>query len=111
MAVLRSYLSGVTLDPKERELQVSLAELQADVQIYLTAAFGFLAVFAALVLTDEQIFYSLQSDQTLEKVAFFWTILIGGIGCVLTFAYYAKRAKTARNKMGKLRLSPKQHDR
>ena len=89
------------MDSEERELQVRLAEVSADVQINLTIAFGFFAGFLALILTDEQIFYSLSSND-LTKASMFWVILVGSLASGLTLIYFSDRARTARKELEKL---------
>jgi hypothetical protein len=87
---------------EEREFQVKLAALEADVQIHLTAAFGFLAVLAGLILADEQIFYTLPADQWLTKWALFGVIIAGAMACAGVFSFFVKKAMTARKDMEKL---------
>ena len=87
---------------EEREFQVKLAALEADVQICLAAAFGFLAAFVGLILVDEQIFFSLPADQGLAKWSLFGVILAAGIGSALVFWFFIKKAMKARKDMEKL---------
>ncbi|MCJ7635454.1 hypothetical protein MUP77_24080 [Candidatus Bathyarchaeota archaeon] len=97
------------MDPEERELQVRLAELQADIQIYMTIAFGFFAGFLALILTYEQIFYSLTWDRNLERTVFSFAILAALAVCVLTFVYFGRRAEKARKQIRDLIVLPNAH--
>lgn len=46
------------MDNKDRELQITLAKLQTDVQIELTKCFGLLAVFVAFFITFSEQFFS-----------------------------------------------------
>jgi len=59
----------MSLRNEDRELQIRLAELQADVQINLAACFGFLAVFITIIIGFEQIYFSLPQEDRLLKYA------------------------------------------
>lgn len=55
---------------QDRELQIKLAELQANVQIYITAAFGFGAAFLALFVCLLQIFFTLPLEASFIRGVF-----------------------------------------
>lgn len=69
------------------ELQIRLAELQADIQINLTAAFGFLAAFLALTIGIMQIILMLPSGESFMPIKIFFAALataaaLCGIGII-----------------------------
>lgn len=87
---------------EEREFQVRLAMLEADVQIHLAAAFGFLAALAGVILVDEQIFYSLPADQSVTKWVLFGVILTTSVGCACIFYFFTRKALAKRKEMEEL---------
>ena len=93
----------MTLHNEDRELQIRLAELQADVQINLTIAFGFFAGFVAFMIGFEQIYFSLSSENTLMKSIIFVFIALAGIACFISVTYFAGKAQDARKQMEELR--------
>jgi len=87
---------------EDLELQIKLAQLQADVQIYLTMCFGFIAVLVAFIIGFMQTFYILPSDQDFVKNELFALILVLNTIMILLTYYYIKKAKAARAEMKKL---------
>jgi len=89
------------LHNEDLELQIKLAELQAEVQINLTACFGFFAGFLTALLASQQIYF--QPEQSLDKTAILITIVMFGILCFIFLRLFLKRALEARNQIEKLR--------
>jgi hypothetical protein len=69
---------------EDRELQIRLAELEADVEISLTSCFGIIAMFVAVILFFEELFF-LPSTSDLIKVASF--LLIASLSVALFFQH------------------------
>jgi len=93
----------MTLRDEDRELQIKLAELQADIQIYLTACFGFLAGFLAILIGFEQIYFTLSPEEILSKIYLAISIPLVGIVCFVTAIFFARKAFRARKQMEELR--------
>jgi len=87
------------------ELQIKLAELQADIQINLTAAFGFLAVFSALLIGYMQIFFTLPWEESFmaTRINFAVMIIIITVGCWICIIYFFSRVIAFRKKIEELR--------
>jgi uncharacterized membrane protein len=90
------------MDGEERKLQIELAKLQTDVQIWLTMCFGSIALFGALILGAWQEYYSTSADQAMLKNSFLSTIGIGIVGLVFITYVCAKRMQSKRDAMDKL---------
>ena len=93
----------MSLHFEDRELQIRLAELQADVQIYLTACFGFLAVFLAIIIGFEQIYFTLSPEEILSKIYLAISIPLVGFACFVAAIFFARKAFYARKQMEELR--------
>ena len=91
------------LQNQDRELQIKLAQLQADVQIYLTAGFGCFAVLSALVIGLFQTAFGLPSERILLKTILSVLELIASFVCFYATIYFAKKARVARKKMDNLK--------
>lgn len=89
------------LHNEDLELQIKLAELQADVQINLTAFFTFLAIFISVLLTLQGIYFSAQ--QILDKTYIAILMLAGSGVCSGFLVLFFHRALTVRRKIGELR--------
>jgi len=87
----------------DRELQIRLAELQADVQINLTSAFGFLAGFLALTVGYLEIYFGLTSEQSLMRNVFSVLVVVLVVACAFCFRYFVNKARVARRQMKELR--------
>jgi len=87
------------------ELQIRLAELQADIQINLTIAFGFFAGFIALVIGFMQIFYTLPWEESfmVTKIGFAVLIIILIVGCWICAFQFANKVTAIRKEFEKLR--------
>jgi len=88
---------------EDRELQIRLAELQADVQINLTICFGLLAVIFAVIIGLQQLYFTLPSKEIVVKNS----TLVSMVGCVIIVAFVMRRffgrAIYARKQMEELR--------
>jgi len=90
---------------QDRELQIKLAELQSDIQICLTNAFGLIAGFLTFFVALMQIYYSLPWEESFTSVRNLVGILMFIIFCVwwiLPFSYI-KKAIVARKKIAELK--------
>jgi len=88
---------------EDRELQIKLAELQADIHINLAAFFGFLAVFIIIIIGFEQIYFILPQGEILTKNTIIVLITIIGIFVLGVASYFFKKALQARKQMKELR--------
>ena len=88
---------------EDRELQIRLAELQADLQIHLTTSFGVLAVLIALVIAHMQIFYSLPAEVGNLKTIFSVSLLVLVTLCIYTFLHFTNKVVVARKQIRDLR--------
>jgi membrane protein implicated in regulation of membrane protease activity len=84
---------------QDRELQIRLAELQADIQINLTICFGFFAGFIGIAVAVMQIIYSLSSEQIALKIMLAIFTVVAIIFCWYYTYFFAKRVETARDKL------------
>ena len=93
----------MSLHNEDRELQIRLAELQADVQINLTICFGLLAICFAVIIGLQQIYFTLSP----EKNELRNSILIAMVGCLIIVSIvtstYLNKANRARKQIGELR--------
>lgn len=82
------------LHNEDLELQIKLAELQAEVHVNLTAFFGFVAGTLTILLAFQQIYF--QPELSLDKTV----ILIGMSAflfpCLILLILFLKRALVAR---------------
>jgi len=90
-----------TLKEQDSELQIRLAELQADVQINLAIAIGFLGAFISVLLGYQQMYFSqnLLIDET-------WIVIVMALGsflCIFFVILFVHRALNAKRKMRELR--------
>lgn len=87
---------------EDRELQIRLAELQADVEINLTACFGFMAVFVPLIILFEELLFSPSTSDFMKLV--FSTFGVASAVVLLPVAlFFITRAINARMKMSELK--------
>ena len=93
----------MTLCNEDRELQIRLAELQADVQINLTVYFGLLAVLFAAIIGLQQLCFTLPPENIVVKNS----TLVSMAGCVIIILFvtrrYIRKAIDAREQMEELR--------
>jgi len=97
------YWDITMLHNEDRELQIKLAELQADVQINLTVCFGFLAVFITTIIGFQQIYFSLPPEATLLKDYLSVSIVVIAFTLLGVSFYFINKAQDARKQMNKLR--------
>ena len=93
----------MSLHREDRELQIRLAELQADIQIYVTVCFGLFAGFVALIIGFEQIYFSLSPEEVVTKTSIFILIILGGIVCLSFSVFFLRKMFDARKQMEELR--------
>lgn len=93
----------MTLRNEDRELQIKLAELQADVQINLTACFAFLAVFLAITIGLLQILYALPLKVTIMHYYLTILIILTMICLLAVTSHFYRKAQDARKRMKELR--------
>jgi Ca2+/Na+ antiporter len=93
----------MSLRYEDRELQIKLAELQADVQINLTVCFGFLALLFVVIIGLQQIYYALLPEEIVAKSSIL--VLMVGAAFIILFVIrrYFRKALYARNRMEELR--------
>lgn len=87
---------------EDRELQIRLAELQADVEINLTACFGFMAILVPLLILFQELLFS-PSATVLMKEVFSITAVALAVILLLVALFFIKRAIDARMQMSELR--------
>jgi hypothetical protein len=87
---------------EDRELQIRLAELQADVEINLTACFGFLAGFVPLIILFEELYFS-PSTSVFMKGVFVITAVALAVVLLFVTRFFIKRAVNARMQMSDLK--------
>jgi len=90
------------MDAEEKKLQIKLAQLQADLQIWLTICFGFIAVFFSMVIASWQEFLSTPESQALLKISLFVTMLLGFAGMIIVTRISVKQMKAKKAEMDKL---------
>lgn len=88
---------------EDLELQIRLAELQADVQIFLTAGFAFLAGFVTIMIGFEQIYFVLPPDSALVKILIITIITSAGVACFFIVVFFFRKVLRIKEQMGELR--------
>jgi len=91
------------LHDEDRELQIRLAELQADVQINLTVCFGLLALIFATIIGLQQIYFTLPPEKIVVKNSIL--VSMGGAVIIIFFVIrsYLRKTLDAREQMKELR--------
>lgn len=89
------------LNNEDRELQIELAQLQTDVQIYLTIAVSFLALFFALITSFQQLIG--QTSVCLLKDSYIAGSIIIAILAYFTTTKYVNKMGNKREEMKKLK--------
>jgi len=93
----------MSLHREDRELQIRLAGLQADVQIYTTACFGILAVFFAIIMGFEQIYFALPKTEVLSRISAVVVIVLSVILSFVGVGMLFSKAVEARKEMEQLK--------
>lgn len=88
---------------EEREFQISLAELQADVQIYLSIALAFMGVLITYAIGLEQLYFSLSSKSDVVALSVIISLVVGVVISFIAFRYFISKADRARKKIPELR--------
>jgi len=88
---------------EDLELQIRLAELQADVQINLTVCFGMLAVLFAVMVGIEQIYFTLPQESSFIRYSLVAAIAIAGFSCMYVVRVFGGRVDRARKNMQELK--------
>lgn len=93
---------GLELHREETEIQIKLAELQVDIEIYLAITIGLLAATIAIVAIAFQI-YPLLKENDLGIITAYPTLVI--LGFVLLYYSYKSidKLKDKRKELSKLR--------
>ena len=93
----------MSLHFEDRELQIRLAELQADIQINLAACFGIIAIFAALMIGQMQAYFSLPPEDTAIRTSLIISIVMSAIVAGAIGNYFMGKVVAARKQMKELR--------
>ena len=91
------------LHNEDLELQIKLAQLQADVQINLTVGFGISAILGALVIGILQTIYNLPSEKVLLKTILLISGSISSVMFLYASIHFTKKVIAARKKMDDLK--------
>lgn len=94
-------LDVVALRYDDRELQIRLAELQADVQINLAICFGLLAILFTAFVGLQQIYFT--SSDIVVKNSTFVSMLVCPFVMFFAISLYFNKVKDAREQMKELR--------
>lgn len=90
---------------QDKELQIRLAELQANVQIYIAMAFGFAALFMSIYAVFVQTFFSLPIEARFSSTG--WLIISGMLMIMGAFGfsivYFLRKAVASKDEMEKLK--------
>jgi len=92
------------LHNEDLELQIKLAQLQADVQINLTVGFGISAILGALVIGILQTIYNLPSEKVLLKTILLISGSISSVMFLYASIHFTKKVIAARKKMDDLKI-------
>jgi len=87
----------------EREFQISLAELSADVQIYLSVGLGVAGISIAYFIGLEQIYFSLPSKTDVVALSTLFSLVVGTVIGILYVRFFLSKAEKARKKISELR--------
>lgn len=91
------------LHNEDRGLQIRIAELQADIEINLTACFGFLSAVVAVIIGLGQLSFTLSSDMFVEKLAIAIATVVLAVIFYLIAGIFIRKAFEARDELKKLR--------
>lgn len=93
----------MSLHREDRELQIKLARLQSEIQIYLTAAFGFLAGFFAFIAIFYQFYFASPAENSLVKNITGIGIVLLAFLCLSAANWFIRKMSTARKQFEELR--------
>jgi TRAP-type C4-dicarboxylate transport system permease small subunit len=88
---------------EDKEFQIKLAELQADVQILVTACFGFLGIIGGFMLIFYQLFFTTPAIQPEIKYSFMILIIVTGIMFFAVARFYVEQIRKKRKEISDLR--------
>jgi multisubunit Na+/H+ antiporter MnhC subunit len=88
------------MDKEERKFQKEMAKLQADIQIWLTAAFGFIALMGVFAVATWQLYFSTPSDPLLRNPLVYVLVLVA-VSCGVFAVISAKMMQSARDAIDK----------
>ena len=88
---------------EDRELDIRLAELQADIQIYVAATFGLFAIFAGAAVGFSQAMYTLGTEEINLKITLSVVALMAACASACFAMYCAKKVDETREKIKGLR--------
>jgi len=91
------------LHNEDRELKIRLAELQADVQIWLTFCFGLLGFLIATILSYVQIFFSSSPEAIAVKGFLPFLIVVMAFLFLGIFHCFTRKVQDAKRQMAELR--------
>ena len=89
------------LHNEDLELQIKLAELEAEVQTNLTASFGFFAGILTILLAFQQRYF--QPEPSLDKTVILIGMLVSLLPCLIVAVLFFRRALNARKDIKELK--------
>jgi hypothetical protein len=89
------------MDKEERKFQKEMAKLQADIQIWLTAAFGFIALMGVFAVATWQLYSSTPSDSS-QRYPLVYILLLMAVICRVIAGISAKMMRSSRDAMDKI---------
>jgi hypothetical protein len=89
------------MDREDGELQIKLAQLQTDVQIYLTISVSILAVCFAFIISFQQL--SLQATEAWQKYVYLFGMVANAVIAYYVTRMYIGKMIDKRGDMEKLR--------
>jgi hypothetical protein len=88
---------------EEREFQISIAELTADVQIYLSIGLALAGISIAYTIGLQQIYFSLPSKSDIVALSILFSLFAGmALGMIYVYIFI-KKADKARKDISKLK--------
>jgi len=91
------------LHAEDLELQIRLAELQADLQIDLTTGFGFFGILIGAAIGFEQMAVSTSPEQVFQQGFFIICVIVLGFLAYVDMLYFVGKMKATRKKISKLK--------
>lgn len=88
---------------QDTEIQIRIAELQTDVQTYLTIGFGLFAGGLTIIAVFLQIIFSLPSEQIIQRISLSILGVIGEFFTSYFTIFFARKAYAARVELRRLR--------
>jgi hypothetical protein len=88
---------------EEREFQISLAELSADIQTYLSIALALAGILIAYTIGLEQIYFSLPSRIDITALSTLLAIAAGTVVILYQLHIFIDKANKARKNISELR--------